>query len=374
MKSSRLLRVFCVGALAAVCSFGLAACGGSDSDSTMADVSDTSGGVAATVNGVEIGENAVTDYIAAFRVNSGLEDNAAWAQWLVDNDYTIKQIRSDVIDYYVSQELIRQAAAENDVTVEAEEVDAQVETMRGYYESEEAWAEALASLGTTEDQYRSMLELSMLQSGLQEKVAKASEPTKEELLSYSQMYGSAYDGAKKSSHILFNADDKKTAQDVLDKINSGKLDFAEAAKQYSQDTGSAGNGGDVGWDKLNTFVDEYQTALDGLNAGEVSGLVTSDYGIHIIKCTEVFNAPKEITSSDQLPKEFVESIKSSLEASSKEAAYSEWYEEYKAAAKIKVNKMPEDLEYKVSLKGVTKSAEATEDDVVEGSVETGAEE
>lgn len=367
MKSSRLLRVFCVGALAAVCSFGLAACGGSDSDSAMADVSDTSGGVAATVNGVEIGENAVTDYIAAFRTNSGLEDDAAWAQWLVDNDYTIKQIRADVVDYYVSQELIRQAAAENDVTVEAEEVDAQVETMRGYYQSEEEWQEALKSLGTTEDQYRSMLELSMLQSGLQEKVAKATEPTKEEMLQYAQMYSSAYDGAKKSSHILFNADDEATAKEVLEKINSGELDFAEAAKEYSQDAGSAQDGGNVGWDKLNTFVEEYQTALDGLEVGQVSQLVTSDYGIHIIKCTAVFNAPEEITSPDQLPDEFTDSIKSTLEASSKETAYAKWYEEYKEGAEIEVNKMPEDLPYKVSLKGVTKTP--TQDETTEGTLE-----
>ena len=367
MKSSRLLRVFCVGALAAICSFGLAACGGSDSDSAMADVSDTSGGVAATVNGVEIGENAVTDYIAAFRTNSGLEDDAAWAQWLVDNDYTIKQIRSDVIDYYVSQELIRQAAAENDVTVEAKEVDAQVETMRGYYQSEEEWQEALKSLGTTEDQYRSMLELSMLQSGLQEKVAKATEPTKEEMLQYAQMYGSAYNGAKKSSHILFNADDEATAKEVLEKINSGELDFAEAAKEYSQDTGSAQDGGNVGWDKLNTFVEEYQTALDGLEVDQVSQLVTSDYGIHIIKCTAVFNAPEEITSPDQLPDEFTDSIKNTLEASSKETAYAKWYEEYKEGAKIEVNKMPEDLPYKVSLKGVTKTP--TQDETTEGTLE-----
>ena len=69
------------------------------------------------------------------------------------------------------------------------------------------------------------------------------------------MYATAYDGAKRSSHILFNTGDEATAQDVLDRINSGELDFAEAAKEYSQDTGSAENGGDVGWDKLKQLRD-----------------------------------------------------------------------------------------------------------------------
>ena len=354
MKASSLMRVLCVGALAALCGFGLTACG-SNSDSGIADVSDVSGGVAATVNGVEIGENAVTDYIAAFRVNGGLEDDAAWAQWLVDNDYTVEDIRADVIEYYVSQELIRQAAAENDVTVEASEVDAQVETMRSYYQTDEEWAEALKALGTTEDQYRSTLELSMLQSGLQDKVVKDAEPSKKEILDYGQMYASAYDGSKKSSHILFNSGDKDKAQEILDKINAGELKFAEAAEEHSQDTGSAADGGNVGWDKLNTFVEEYQTALDGLDKGEVSGLVTTEYGIHIIKCTDVFNAPSEITSTKQLPDEFIDSIKASLESENKEVAYTEWYEGYKADAKTKVNDMPKDLPYDVSLEGVTKT-------------------
>ena len=93
-------------------------------------------------------------------------------------------------------------------------------------------------------------------------------------------------------------DDQATAQEVLDKINSGELDFADAAQQYSQDEGSKADGGNVGWDKLTSFVDEYQTALDGLEKDQVSALVTSTYGIHIIKCTDVFTAPDEVTSID----------------------------------------------------------------------------
>ncbi len=50
---------------------------------------------------------------------------------------------------------------------------------------------------------------------------------------------------------------------VLDKINSGELSFEDAVEQYSEDTGSKEKKGDVGWDKLTTFVDSYQTALEG---------------------------------------------------------------------------------------------------------------
>ena len=111
--------------------------------------------------------------------------------------------------------------------------------------------------------------------------------------------------------FCFASDDQAAAQEVLDKINSGELDFADAAQQYSQDEGYKADGGNVGWDKLTSFVDEYQTALDGLEKDQVSALVTSTYGIHIIKCTDVFTAPDEVTSIDQIPSEFSDSIKQS---------------------------------------------------------------
>lgn len=362
MKRSRIAKFACAVALSAVCGAALVSCGGNaDASDEGVDIYDTSEGVAATVNGTEIGEKAITTYIENFRIQGALEDDSAWAQWLVDNDYTVDDIRSQVIDYYASQQLLRQAAEENGVTVNSEEVDSQIETMRGYYNSDEEWEEALKSVGMTEASYRSTLELSILENGLKEKVATVTEPTDEEMLQYAQMYASAYDGAKKSSHILFNSDDEATAQEVLDKINAGELDFAEAAKEYSQDSGSAENGGNVGWDKMTTFVDEYQTALDGLEKDQVSGLVTSSYGIHIIKCTDVFTAPEEVTSTDQIPSEFVDSIKSSLEEQSKDDSFNEWYQNYKDSADIQINDKPEGLSYDVDLTGYTKTETESED-------------
>lgn len=81
----------------------------------------------------------------------------------------------------------------------------------------------------------------------------------------------------------------------------------------------------MGWDKTSSFVKEYTDALSGLEKDQVSGLVTSSYGIHIIKCTDVYNAPKEkaddgtetvkITSLDQIPSEWQETIKQSAAVS-----------------------------------------------------------
>ena len=376
MKRSAIAKFVCAVALSAACGTALVSCGNNaDASDENVDIYDTSEGVAATVTGTEIGEKVVTTYIQNFRAQGQLEDDAEWAQWLVDNDYTVDDIRDQVIDYYASQQLLRQAAEENGVTVNTDDVNSQIETMRSYYSSQEDWEEALKSVGMTEASYRSTLELSVLEDGLMEKVATVTEPTDEEMLQYAQMYAQAYNGAKKSSHILFASDDQATAQEVLDKINAGELDFAEAAKEYSQDTGSAQDGGNVGWDKMTSFVTEYQTALDGLEKDQVSGLVTSSYGIHIIKCTNVFTAPEEVTSIDQIPTEFSDTIRKSLEDQSKSDSFNEWYQNFKDSADIQINDKPEGLPYDVDLTGVTKtetedtSANATTDESTDASTD-----
>ncbi len=347
MKTSKLFQVVATAGLTGALALGLAGCSGSGDESST--VEGLTGGVAATVNGTEIQEDTVTTYIQKFRESAGYTDDDSWGNWMADQGMDPASVREQVIDYYVGQELVRQAAEENNVSVDSSEVDEVVNNMKANYDSDDAWQSALSQAGTDEDTYRSSVEIGLLEQKLSDTVAQPEEPSDEDLLQYAQMYATAYDGAKRSSHILFNADDEATAQDVLDRINSGELDFAEAAREYSQDTASAENGGDVGWDKLNNFVTEYTDALSGLEKDQVSGLVTSDYGIHIIKCTDVFTAPEEVTSIDQLPSEFVDAIRTTVENSNKSQAFTDWYNDYKENADIQINDMPENVPYNLDM-------------------------
>lgn len=222
--------------------------------------------------------------------------------------------------------------------------------MRANYDSDEAWANALNSVGMTEEQYRENIALTLETQLLKEKVAEdAAEPTDEDLLTLAQTYKTSYDGSRKSSHILFDASDEATAKEVLAKIKSGELDFAAAAAEYSKDTGTSGDGGNVGWDSLNNLVTEYTTALKELGKDEVSDLVTSSYGIHIIKCTDVYEAPETLEKLSDLPEEFQEAVRSMSEAQNDSQAYYTWLEGQREAADIKVNDMPEGLPYYVDM-------------------------
>ena len=364
---------------AVACVIALAGCGANDG---------LTGGVAATVNGTDIAEDRVTTYIEDMRESQGMTDDDSWASWLSQSGYTPESLREAVINMFVTYELENKAAADAGIKVTDEEVDAVVESMKSNYDSDEAWQQALSSAGLTEERYREnvyqpMLEDKLLDAVIEDKDKKADDKT---VLSYVQMYASALDGMKRSSHILFAADDKKTAEDVLDQLKGG-ADFAELAKKYSTDSGSAEKGGDVGWSGLNSFVDAYQKALDDLGKGETSGLVTSEYGIHIIRCTDVWNAPSEVKSLDDVPSELVDVVRTQMaDPAAEQSAYSAYIENLRKDADIHVNDMPAEVSYNVDMSKYASSsssdaenaadadesadAEAAEDEAAEGEAST----
>ena len=94
-----------------------------------------------------------------------------------------------------------------------------------------------------------------------------------------------------AEHILFKTTGKtdaeveeirKKAEDVLAKARKGAK-FEDLAKQYSEDEHTKDKGGDLGWVQHGQFVTEFETAALALKKGEISGLVKSMFGFHIIK-------------------------------------------------------------------------------------------
>ncbi|MBS5097657.1 MAG: peptidylprolyl isomerase [Eggerthella sp.] len=342
MKHGALLRKISVVGVSAACCIALVGCGGTNYGYT--------GGVAATVNGAEIQEDTITKYIQDFRTSSDLTSDDDWGNWMKENSFDPATVRDQVIDYYVENELKKQACDEKGITVEQSQVDDEINNMKANYDSDDAWKQALSSAGLTEDQYRESVEAGLLDKALEDAVAgDAATADDSKVLEMLNTYYTMFNGAKKSSHILFASSDTEKAQEVLDQINAGTLDFAEAAKQYSTDTASAADGGNVGWDAINSFVTDYTDALDGLSVGQVSGLVTSDYGIHIIKCTDEFTCDGKATSLSAYPQEFVDYISNIVKDQNKSTAYSDWFSNYKAQADIQNNDMPENVPYNLDM-------------------------
>lgn len=92
---------------------------------------------------------------------------------------------------------------------------------------------------------------------------------------------------RRVSHILIQGDDKAKAQKVLDKLKAG-ADFSTLAKEDSEDVGSAQEGGSLGWIERDVMDPEFEKAAFALKQpGEMTDLVKSEFGYHIIKLDEL---------------------------------------------------------------------------------------
>ena len=147
------------------------------------------------------------------------------------------------------------------------------------------------------------------------------------------------EGRFKVRHILIllkkdTPDNKKMEKykyikDILSEIKKGK-DFAEAAKEYSEDV-SASAGGVVGYVKKGKMVSEFEEAVFGLKVGEISDVVETEFGFHIIKVDG-------IDPGRTLPlKDVKGKIQNILTSKKQKSAYDNWMKELKKTAFIEIS-------------------------------------
>ncbi len=98
---------------------------------------------------------------------------------------------------------------------------------------------------------------------------------------------------------LDNKQTKAKADDVLKRVRAGE-DFAKLAKEFSTDPGSKEKGGDLGWFGHGAMVPEFEEAAFKLKPGEVSDLVQSKFGYHIIKLDERKTETKDGKPEEQV--------------------------------------------------------------------------
>ena len=209
----------------------------------------------------------------------------------------IAEIRKKALDELIKRELYYQEAKRTGLRVERSEINEGLETIKKRFKSKKEYREALKQAGISEDDLRKDIERNLLiQKFYQKEVIDKSMVSDEYLKDY-------YEKNKKDflrpeavhiRHILIKVDPsssseeknkkKETAQDILKRLRSGE-DFAELAYKYSDDDWRV-KGGDLGLLHRGRLLPELEEAAFKMKPGEISDLIETIYGYHIIKLEE----------------------------------------------------------------------------------------
>ena len=133
----------------------------------------------------------------------------------------------------------------------------------------------------------------------------------------------------KPSPIMNDAQAQAKLEQIAAEIKSGKITFAQAAKTYSEDPGSANQGGDLGWATPDIFDPAFRDALMRLNKGQTSGPVHSSFGWHLIELLD----SRQVDRTDAAQKDRAYRMLMNRKFSEEAAT---WMQEQRASAYVKI--------------------------------------
>ena len=205
---------------------------------------------------------------------------------------------AQIMPQLVEIEIAKAYAEEQGITVSEDEVNKEIEHLKDQVAQqaqgqdvgrEEAFDQALQQAGITEEQLRQQIREQLPIQKVQERVAGDVGPSQEEVEQFYEQNKAAQfttPETRCTRHILFNKDQKEKAEEVKQQLQNGG-DFAALAKEYSQDPGSAEQGGDLGCIGRGETVPNFEEAVFGAEQGEIVGPVETDFGYHVIEVTDI---------------------------------------------------------------------------------------
>ena len=206
------------------------------------------------------------------------------------------QVLRGVLDQLITYTLMTQEARTRNVTVTDAEVDGRIKQMRGGGNDAE-FKKALDARSMTVEQLRTDARIQLtIEKMMQAQVAGLAAATDADARQFYEKNPEKFQQQEtvRASHILLRVDPKapeaaRTAartriEGLLKRARSGE-DFAALAKAHSQD-GSAAQGGDLGYFERGAMVPAFSEAAFSLKPGEISDVVTTDFGVHILKVVD----------------------------------------------------------------------------------------
>jgi len=246
-------------------------------------------GVVATVNGTDI---RVEEYYRELtRAERAVLD--------VGRPLTCPQIsrlKSEVAEALVRRELLFQESKKK-VQVSEADINGELEKLKKQYASETDFANALTLMKMTPAMLRGQVERALgIQKIIETQFASQAVVTDKDIWAYYDRNRASFRQPEqvKASHILIKVDPKasqeqraaarKKIEEIRDKFKKGQ-DFESLARTYSEDP-SASKGGDLGYVRTGQVLKPFEEALFALKPGEVSDIVETNLGYHLIKAAD----------------------------------------------------------------------------------------
>ncbi|MEK3799050.1 peptidylprolyl isomerase [Peribacillus sp. FSL H8-0477] len=200
----------------------------------------------------------------------------------------VNQYGATALSTMISDKIVDMEAKKEDIKITDKEIDKEMKTLIESYGDEETFEQQLAATGAT----KSTLEKDIVKYLQTVKILEPRiEITDEEINTYFEENKDSFaqEEQVKASHILVES--KVEAKDIAKKLAAGEK-FADLAKEYSTDTASVENGGELGFFGKGEMAEEFEKVAFSLDKGKISDPVKTSYGYHIIKVTDKKAAKK----------------------------------------------------------------------------------
>jgi peptidyl-prolyl cis-trans isomerase SurA len=257
---------------------------------------------------------------------------------------TRTQIRRAALEHLIDKKLLDQKVKELNIKVSDEEIKQAIDDVKrqNNMASQEVLVTALASQGLTYEQYRTQLQEQIEKLKLVSMEVRAKIQVGEtEMREYYEANRAKYTEEEtfRARHIFFRTNEKAPAEDIKRSMNTalmvlaeakGGKDFAELAKSYSEDPAARKDGGALGTFKKGEMMPELEAAILSMKPGEVSELVHTPSGFHIIKLEE--RTSGKVKSFESVKTE----IEDLLYRKKSEERFSQWAKELRSKASIEL--------------------------------------
>jgi parvulin-like peptidyl-prolyl isomerase len=277
--------------------------------------------VAATVNGEVIYARELDGEVTMVAKQYGIDLAKA------DGAQQRQEISRVILDQLIEQRLVMQEARSRNAMPTEVQVEFQLQQIKRNFPTEADFATALAQRNLTLAALKDRLRANVAVRNLMGKVAPVT-VSDAEVEQYFRTHRSEFDRPEQVhvKHILLATESE--ARLVLARLRRGGESFDALALQYSKDPGSRQKGGDLGFVNRGQLVPEFEQAAFSLQPKQISDIVKTQFGYHLIMLLE--RRPPQPANLEQSQ----DQIRNLLLTNKQEAAFQEWLKTLKARAKI----------------------------------------